>query len=70
MDSSRFFRDPDGNPLTYVITGINDPNGVIESAFINTKNEIAFTVKNVIAADAVMFIFLLPPMTENSLALA
>jgi hypothetical protein len=57
MDSSRFFRDPDGNPLSYHITGINDPNGVIESAFINTKNEIAFTVKNAIAADADVHIF-------------
>jgi hypothetical protein len=57
MDSSRFFRDPDGNPLTYNITGISDPNGVLDSVFINTKNEIAFTVKNTIAADADVHIF-------------
>lgn len=57
MDSSRFFRDPDGNPLTYVITGINDPNGVIQNAFINSKNEIAFQIKNVISADSDVHIF-------------
>jgi hypothetical protein len=57
MDSSRFFRDPDGNPLTYVITGINDPNGVIQNAFINSKNEIAFQIKSVISADSDVHIF-------------
>lgn len=57
MDSSRFFRDPDGDRLTYVITGINDPNGVIQNAFINAKNEIAFQVKNVITADSDIHIF-------------
>lgn len=57
MDSSRFFRDPDGNPLTYVITGINDPNGVIQNAFINSKNEIAFQIKSVITADSDVHIF-------------